>query len=92
MLAAGKPTEISGWAWSYRGVESVLISVDEGASYRRAALEGRRGWAWQRFALALTPTEPGEATLAACAVEAGGSSQPIDGARNARHEVRVVVE
>jgi sulfane dehydrogenase subunit SoxC len=91
VLAAGKPTELSGWAWSYRGVSSVLVSVDDGASFRRAELQERRGWAWQRFALPWTPTEPGKAILSARAVEAGGASQPPDAARNAMHQVRVVV-
>jgi DMSO/TMAO reductase YedYZ molybdopterin-dependent catalytic subunit len=92
VLAAGKPTEIAGWAWSHRGIASVLVSADEGESFARAALEERRGWAWQRFTLPWTPAEPGEAVLRACAVEAGGASQPFDGARNAMHRVRVVVE
>jgi hypothetical protein len=50
-------------AWSSRGVASAEISVDNGLRFAPAALEPRRGWAWQRFSLPWLPTLCGEAHL-----------------------------
>lgn len=91
VLPLDRPTEIWGWAWSFRGVAAVEISVDAGASFSRAALEERRGWAWQRFSLHWRPAAPGETLISARAFDANGSSQPEAGARNAMHTVRVLV-
>lgn len=90
-LAAGAPFEIWGWAWSFRGIAIVEVSVDGGKSFARASLDERRGWAWQRFSLTWRPQAAGDVTLCARAVEAGGTMQPFDGARNAIHSVRVAV-
>ncbi|HEX6014620.1 MAG TPA: molybdopterin-dependent oxidoreductase [Geminicoccaceae bacterium] len=90
-VAAGKPTEIWGWTWSFRGIAAAEVSVDGGASFTRAALEPRRGWAWQRFSLRWRPSGRGKALLSVRAVEAGGGGQPPDEARNAIHSVPVVV-
>jgi DMSO/TMAO reductase YedYZ molybdopterin-dependent catalytic subunit len=90
-LAADAPTEIWGWAWSFRGVAAVEISLDGGATWVRAALEPHRGWAWQRFSLPWRPTVRGRTSIAARAVEAGGAGQPLDGARNAIRSVTVAV-
>jgi sulfane dehydrogenase subunit SoxC len=92
IVAVGEPIEIWGWAWSFRGIATVEISVDGGASFTRATLEQRRGWAWQRFSLTWRPTERGEVLVSARALEAGGASQPRDGARNAAHSVRLIVQ
>ena len=91
LVAAGELTEIWGWAWSFRGIAAVEVSVDGGASFARAALEQRRGWAWQRFSLPWRPTHRGAALLSVRALEAGGAGQPLAGARNAMHQVPVVV-
>jgi sulfane dehydrogenase subunit SoxC len=91
VLAVGKSTEIWGWAWSFRGVAAAEVSVDGGATFTRAALERRRGWAWQRFSLAWRPTDQGEAHISVRALESGGAGQPREGARNSIHTVRVVV-
>jgi hypothetical protein len=91
VVAAGEPVEIWGWACSFRGITTAEISVDGGATYLRAALEPRRGWAWQRFSLMWRPTDRGEVFITARVLEAGGAGQPVDGARNSIHRVRVVV-
>lgn len=91
VVAFGEPVEIWGWAWSFRGVATVDISDDGGASFARASLEPRRGWAWQRYALTWRPDTRGEAVIRVRAVEAGGAGQPFEGARNAVHAVRVFV-
>jgi sulfane dehydrogenase subunit SoxC len=91
VLALDAPTEISGWAWSFRGIAAVEVSADDGESFRRATLQERRGWAWQRFSLSWQPASRGETQLLARAVEAGGSAQPRSGARNAMHSVQVMV-
>ena len=46
-----------------------------GATFTRATLEQRRGWAWQRFSLQWRPTERGEVLLSVRAAEAGGVGQ-----------------
>jgi sulfane dehydrogenase subunit SoxC len=91
VLAVDEPAEIWGWAWSFRGVEDVEVSTDGGGSYRRASLEPRRRWAWQRFALTWRPTEPGDVQVSARAFEALGVGQPLTGARNSIHSVRITV-
>jgi DMSO/TMAO reductase YedYZ molybdopterin-dependent catalytic subunit len=90
VVAVGEPTEIRGWAWSFRGIAAVEVTVDGGKSFARAALEERRGWAWQRFSLRWRPTERGEMLLGARAVEATGAGQPLAGARNSIHTVRII--
>jgi DMSO/TMAO reductase YedYZ molybdopterin-dependent catalytic subunit len=91
VIAVGEPTEIWGWAWSFRGIAAAEISVDGGASFARAALEPRRGWAWQRFSLPWRPAASGEAVLSVRVLDASGTGQPPEAARNAIHTVRVVV-
>jgi DMSO/TMAO reductase YedYZ molybdopterin-dependent catalytic subunit len=91
VIAAGEQTEIWGWAWSFRGIAAAEISTDGGATFTRAALEPRRGWAWQRFSLPWRPTASGEALLSVRALESGGAGQPAEGARNAIHTVPVAV-
>lgn len=90
-VAVGERVEIWGWTWSFRGIAAVEISVDGGASFTRATLEERRGWAWQRYALTWRPQASGKVTLCARATEAGGVTQPFDGARNAIHAVHLTV-
>ena len=92
VLGVGESVDIWGWAWSFRGIAAVEISVDGGASHVQASLEPRRGWAWQRFSLPWRPSERGEALLSARAHESGGTAQPLAGARNAVHEIRVIVD
>jgi sulfane dehydrogenase subunit SoxC len=91
-LRAGESVEICGWAWSFRGIDHVEVSVDGGASYRRATLEDRCGWAWQRFSLPWTPVERGKAWIQVRAIDATGTAQPQDGARNAIHTVPITVQ
>jgi sulfane dehydrogenase subunit SoxC len=91
VVAVGEPTEIWGWAWSFRGIAAVEISVDGGANFTRATLGPRRGWTWQRFSLSWRPTERCDALLSVRALEVGGATQPLEGARNSIHAVRIVV-
>jgi DMSO/TMAO reductase YedYZ molybdopterin-dependent catalytic subunit len=91
VLAAGEAVEIRGWAWSSRGVASAEISVDNGLRFTPAALEPRRGWGWQRFSLPWLPTVRGEAHLRVRAHDADCASQPLDGARNSVHALRVFI-
>lgn len=90
-VSVGEPVEIWGWAWSFRGVAAVEVSVDGGTNFARAMLEARRGWAWQRFLLPWQPHEAGKVELCVRAFEAGGASQPREGARNAMHAVKIAV-
>jgi hypothetical protein len=90
-LAAGEPTEIWGWCWSFRGIAQVEVSVDGGASYRQAVVAPKRGWAWQRFSLPWRPADRGAVRLSVRAFDVDGRAQPLDGLRNAVHTVDVVV-
>jgi sulfane dehydrogenase subunit SoxC len=92
VLARGQPTEVWGWAWSFRHVELVEVSHDGGASYRVASLEPRRNWAWQRFSLLWQPNVPGRTELRVRATNEAGEVQPLEGARNALHMVEVTVQ
>lgn len=91
VLAADEPVEIWGWSWSFRGIQRVEVSIDGGASYRQAALEPRRGWVWQRFSLPWQPRDQGAVQLCVRAFDADGTTQPVEGARNAIHSVPVSV-
>jgi hypothetical protein len=42
----GQSVEIRGWAWSFRGVAAVEVSVDGAATFSRVELGPRRDWAW----------------------------------------------
>lgn len=82
--------EVTGWAWGASPVASVEVGVD--GRWRPATVEARgEHRTWQHFALALE-LPPGEHVLAARATDAQGRVQPLDAARNAVHEVRVVVD
>jgi sulfane dehydrogenase subunit SoxC len=91
IVARGEAVEIWGWAWSFRGVARVEVSTDGGTRFVAAGLEPRNGRQWQRFSLRWTPDSAGEIVLMARALEANGTVQPFDGARNAMHSVRVTV-
>ncbi len=90
-LRVGEASELWGWAWSFRGIVAVEISLDDGLTWQAARLEPRRGWTWQRFRLRLQADRPGPLKVLARAREVGGQGQPRAGARNAMHEVEVTV-
>jgi DMSO/TMAO reductase YedYZ molybdopterin-dependent catalytic subunit len=90
-VARAEATEIWGWAWSFRGIAGVEVSVDGGKNFAAAALEPRRGWRWQRFSFTWQPEAVGDAALCARAFDTSSAAQPFDGARNAIHTVRVSV-
>ncbi|HJY76541.1 MAG TPA: hypothetical protein VKE95_07910 [Burkholderiales bacterium] len=91
VIRVGEPVEIRGWAWAFGGAAAVEISFDDGFSFTRAALEPRRGRGWQSFSMLWLPLEAGEVRLCARAFDASGATQPLEGARNAVHSVRVIV-
>jgi hypothetical protein len=72
------PQEIAGVAFSGDApIASVEVSVDGGATFRRAALEGERGAGrWQIFRLAFTQKTPGRVTAIARATDGNGNTQP----------------
>lgn len=91
VVRRGERIDIWGWAWSFRGITAVEVSVDGGTSFAPATLAPRCGWTWQRFTMPWLPTATGDVQLCARAVDADGAAQPRDAARNAVHSVRVVV-
>lgn len=90
-LSLGLAT-IWGWAWSDSDVRLVEVSTDGGVSWHVAELEERRQRSWQRFGYAWRTDVPGAYELCSRAVDANDETQPMDGARNAIHRVKVAVE
>jgi DMSO/TMAO reductase YedYZ molybdopterin-dependent catalytic subunit len=83
--------EIRGWAWGANGVSSVEISTDGGGNWQAASLDARAEWSWQRFTFTWRPATPGDYRLMARAVDPTGACQPLSAARNAVHEIRVMI-
>lgn len=90
VLNVGTEINVWGWAWGDGGIKTIELSFDSGMSWRHAAIVPGASRAWQRYSLAWTPDSAGEHCIMARATGAGGSVQPLDGARNAIHDVRVV--
>lgn len=101
ILPAGL-TAVRGYAVGRGGrpVERVLVSADGGQSWSEATLPGNgQPWAWQLWETTLT-LSPGNHTIVARAIDAGGHSQPVDirttwnfkgYMNNAWHRIRVSV-
>lgn len=88
-VAAG-PVGAAGWAWSVHPVVEVDVSVD-GEPWEPARVAGRGDTAvWQRFERELT-LAPGRHRVRCRARDAAGRVQPAREARNAVHEIDVVV-
>ncbi|MFE6054077.1 molybdopterin-dependent oxidoreductase [Kitasatospora sp. NPDC056446] len=83
--------EIAGYAWSTTEVTTVEVAVDD-ADWQPAVLD-RRGPdpTWQRFRLR-ADLAPGPHRIRCRATDSAGRVQPLDGDRNAVHEIRVVAE
>lgn len=90
-LLSPEAFEIWGWAWAAAGVAGVEVSIDNGASWRAAALEPRTQWSWQRFRLLWQPAAAGRFVLMVRATDVAGRVQPASAARNAVHAVAVEV-
>lgn len=87
----GDQFEIRGWAWSTCAVRSVEVSTDGGHVWRESVLEPRHQHAWQRFHFQWNPSEGGSFELCCRATDMEGNTQPINGARNEVHSVKVSV-
>ena len=90
-IKSGQPVDIWGWAWGDGGVASLDVSTDGGATWTAAKLEPISGRSWQRFALPWVPARSGAHDICARAGNSAGQSQPMSGARNAVHKVKVEV-
>lgn len=77
-VPVGARTELLGIAWDGgAGIQSVEVSLDNGASWRNAALDRDLGrYAWRHWRFALEPAQPGVFTLMARAHARDGSTQP----------------
>jgi DMSO/TMAO reductase YedYZ molybdopterin-dependent catalytic subunit len=73
----GARTELQGIAWDGgSGIQSVEVSLDEGANWRQAALDRDLGrYAWRHWRFALEPSQAGAFTLRARARARDGSTQ-----------------
>ncbi|MBT5241638.1 MAG: molybdopterin-dependent oxidoreductase [Rhodospirillaceae bacterium] len=90
-LSATRHT-IEGWAWAATGIASVEISIDGGDSWRKARVNERSEWSWQRFTFDWCPEQVGPATLSVRAFSTTGECQPANGKRNAVHNVNIVID
>ncbi|MBD0693354.1 molybdopterin-dependent oxidoreductase [Streptomyces sp. CBMA123] len=80
--------ELAGYAWSSTEVTAVEIAVDDG-DWQPAELDGRGPHpSWQRFRLRYD-LAPGPHRVRCRATDSAGRVQPLDGDRNAVHEIRV---
>jgi DMSO/TMAO reductase YedYZ molybdopterin-dependent catalytic subunit len=73
----GARTEFQGIAWDGgSGIQSVEVSLDNGANWREAALDRDLGrYAWRHWRFALEPSQAGAFTLMARARARDGSTQ-----------------
>jgi sulfane dehydrogenase subunit SoxC len=84
--------DILGRAWGHAEVQTVELSVDNGASWLAAALEPRAGHAWQTFRARWTPPAAGRYEIAVRARDAAGRVQPEGLHINQIQRVAFVVE
>jgi DMSO/TMAO reductase YedYZ molybdopterin-dependent catalytic subunit len=99
MIVRPKPHEIvkssdvvvEGWAWSDEGIKLVEVSGDGGESWRKAQIQDRFDYAWQRFTTTLN-LPPGRRSIVARATSFPGRQQPLSGHRNHVHRIEVDVE
>ena len=87
-------TEVSvkGWAWSWDGVKSVQVIVDDDVDECvDAGVEQRTDFSWQEFN-ATVKLPPGRHRLRARAVGETGIEQPLLDRRNHVHTVEISVE
>jgi DMSO/TMAO reductase YedYZ molybdopterin-dependent catalytic subunit len=77
-LPAGVPQVLTGRSWSgHRRIRQVQVSVDGGATWRRARLGGvDEPKAWVQWEVDWTPPAPGSYELLARATDGGGRVQP----------------
>jgi DMSO/TMAO reductase YedYZ molybdopterin-dependent catalytic subunit len=76
-LAAGRRHLLTGRSWSANApIDDVEVSVDGGASWRRASLQENDGAAWSRWSIPWRPATPGVHELRARATDAAGTTQP----------------
>jgi hypothetical protein len=78
VLAAGQPFEVRGHAYSgTRGIRSVQVSTDSGATWSEADLDAQVSpYAWRFFRWRWTPPAPGRYRMAVRAVDGTGAVQP----------------
>ena len=83
--------KIWGWAWGHSPIMRVEVSCDDGRTWNIAAIDPRRGWAWQRFSFDWDAKTAGRYRLHARALDASGQTQPAEAARNSVHAIAVTI-
>jgi len=101
IASVGKPLTVRGHAWGgHTPVASVEVSFDGGSTWTGAALEPAEDrFAWRRFTAALDKPMAGAIEIVARAMDAQGSTQPLDSVpwnpqgycNNVAHRVRGVL-
>jgi sulfite oxidase len=75
------PTILGGWAFGHGvPVESVVLSVDGGETWRPAALGDApdSAFGWRRFGFTITPGQAGPLMVMPRAILADGTTQPVE--------------
>ena len=80
---------ILGWAWALAEIATVEVSTDGGKTWTAAEVEPKKDGCWQRFSYQWAAKRAGDFELLSRATDRDGRAQPLDGARNAVHRVRV---
>ena len=77
-LTAGRPFEVRGHAYAgTRGIRSIQVSTDSGATWSEADLDAQISpYAWRFFRWTWTPPAPGRYRMAVRAVDGTGTVQP----------------
>jgi sulfite dehydrogenase len=93
-LKAGTPTKLKGFAFDGGyGIKTVLVSTDNGRTWREAELGKDLGrYSFREWTSEFTPREKGMATLKVRAINRIGQSQPDEALWNPAGYMRNVVE
>ncbi|PSN60708.1 molybdopterin binding oxidoreductase [Corynespora cassiicola Philippines] len=81
---------VEGWAWCEEPVVGVLLSADEGKSWKETEITPREDYSWQKWSADID-LKPGDYKLIAQARAASGVQQPMSGRRNHVHTVHIKV-
>jgi DMSO/TMAO reductase YedYZ molybdopterin-dependent catalytic subunit len=88
-IAVG-PLEIRGWCWGDQDIAFVEVSLNGGATWRRAEIGERHEKGWQSFRLTCA-IAAGSYSIVARATDVDGQTQPLRDARNSVHKIDVTV-
>ncbi|KAJ6173175.1 hypothetical protein N7485_005987 [Penicillium canescens] len=83
---AGPKVVIRGWAWSWDGIECVLIRLSSKQGWQRAETKPRKDFGWQEFCH-VVELSYGRCSIVAQAISRTGEVQSLESQRNCAHRV-----